>query len=122
MAGFSVLPQRSVSNAQLYRFYKRSRLILYKTKAMPIIDAAKKYVKVTAKKTEENRKTRGAYRSAVKRLETAIAASDTKNIDAYFTLAQKTLDKAVQKNVIKKNTAARKKSRLNKRIVAMKKK
>jgi ribosomal protein S20 len=37
-------------------------------------------------------------------------------------LSQKTLDKAVQKNVIKKNTAARKKSRLNKKVVAAKKK
>lgn len=89
---------------------------------MPIKDAAKKYVKVTAKKTEENRKTRGAYRSAIKNLETAIAANDKKAIDTYFTLSQKTLDKAVQKNVIKKNTAARKKSRLNKKVFAAKKK
>lgn len=89
---------------------------------MPIIDAAKKYVKVTAKKTEANRKTRGAYRNAIKKLEKAIAANDTKGIDTYLKLSQKTLDKAVQKNVIKKNTAARKKSRLNKKVVATKKK
>lgn len=88
---------------------------------MPIKDSAKKYMKVTAKKTEENRKTRGAYRSAIRNLEKAITSGDKKEMDKFFLLSQKTLDKAVQKNVIKKNTAARKKSRLNKMVVAAKK-
>ena len=89
---------------------------------MPIKDSAKKYVKVTSKKTEENRKTRGAYRAAIKNLEKAIHTGNKKEIDTYLTLSQKMLDKAAQKNVIKKNTAARKKSRLNKKVVAAKKK
>ncbi len=88
---------------------------------MPIKDSAKKYVKITAKKTEENRKTRGAYRSAIKNLETAIQKNDQKDIEKFFTLSQKMLDKAVQKKVLKKNTAARTKSRLNKKVVATKK-
>jgi len=88
---------------------------------MPIKDAGKKYIKVTAKNTERNRITRGAYRSAIKNLEKAVADKDTKKIDEYLKLSQKTLDKAVQKNVLKKNTAARKKSRLNKMVVAAKK-
>ncbi len=88
---------------------------------MPIKDSAKKYMKVTAKKTEKNRKVRGAYRSAIKNLEKAIHDGNTKEIDTYLRLSQKTLDKAVQKNVIKKNTAARKKSRLNKMVLAAKK-
>lgn len=88
---------------------------------MPIKDAGKKYMKVTAKNTERNRQVRGAYRSAIKNLEQAVADKDTKKIDEYLKLSQKTLDKAVQKGVIKKNTAARKKSRLNKMVVAAKK-
>ena len=88
---------------------------------MPIKDSAKKYVKITAKKTEENRKTRGAYRSAIKNLEVAIQKNDKKDIDKFFTLSQKMLDKAVQKKVLKKNTASRTKSRLNKKVVATKK-
>lgn len=88
---------------------------------MPIKDSAKKYMKVTAKKTEENRKTRGAYRSAIKNLEKAVHDGDKKGMEKFLLLSQKTLDKAVQKNVIKKNTAARKKSRLNKMVLAAKK-
>ncbi|PID52080.1 MAG: 30S ribosomal protein S20 [Candidatus Moraniibacteriota bacterium] len=88
---------------------------------MPIKDSAKKYMKVTAKKTEENRKTRGAYRAAIRNLEKAVHAGDKKEMEKYLLLSQKTLDKAVQKNVIKKNTAARKKSRLNKMVLATKK-
>ena len=88
---------------------------------MPIKDSAKKYMKVTAKKTEENRKTRGAYRSAIRNLEKAIHAGDKKEMEKHLLLSQKTLDKAVQKNVLKKNTAARKKSRLNKMVLAAKK-
>jgi small subunit ribosomal protein S20 len=88
---------------------------------MPIKDAGKKYMKVTAKNTEKNRKIRGAYRSAIKNLEKAVAANDTKKIDEYLKLSQKTLDKAAQKNVIKKNTASRKKSRLNKMVLKAKK-
>ncbi len=88
---------------------------------MPIKDAGKKYMKVTLKNTEKNRKVRGAYRSAVKNLEKAITDKDTKKIDEYLRLSQKTLDKAVQKNALKKNTASRKKSRLNKMVVAAKK-
>ncbi len=89
---------------------------------MPIKDSAKKYMRVTAKKTAANKKTRGDYRAAVKNLEKAIQANNTKEMDTYFTLSQKMLDKAVQKNVLTKNTAARKKSRLSKRVVAAKKK
>lgn len=78
-------------------------------------------MKVTIKKTEENRKTRGAYRNAIKNLQKAITSGDKKEMDKLFLLTQKMLDKAVQKNVIKKNTAARKKSRLNKLVLAAKK-
>ena len=83
---------------------------------MPIKDSAKKYMKVTDKKTEKNRKIRGAFRSAIKNLMTAVAGKDTKAMDEWLSKSQKTLDKAAQKNVIKKNTCARKKSRLNKLV------
>ena len=79
---------------------------------MPIKDSAKKYIKVTGKKTEENRKTR----SAIKNLMDAVAEKNTKAMDEWLSKSQKTLDKAVQKNALKKNTCARKKSRLNKLV------
>ena len=88
---------------------------------MPIKDSAKKYMRVTARKTIKNRKIRGAYRSAIKNLEKAVANNDTKKIEEFLKLSQKMLDKAAQKGVIKKNTASRKKSRLNKMILKAKK-
>jgi small subunit ribosomal protein S20 len=89
---------------------------------MPIKDSAKKYMKVTAKKTIANRKVRGAYRSAIKSFNKALTDGDMKKVDTLLASAQKALDKAVQKNVIKKNTAARTKSRMNKKVVAAKQK
>ena len=88
---------------------------------MPIKDSAKKYMRVTAKNTQRNRIIRGAYRSAIKNLEKAVANGDTKKIEEFLKLSQKMLDKAAQKNVIKKNTASRKKSRLNKMVLKAKK-
>jgi small subunit ribosomal protein S20 len=89
---------------------------------MPIKKAAKKYMRVTEKKTAKNRKIKGAFRSAIKKTEEAIEKGDTKVAKENFKKAAKALDKASQKNVLHKNTAARKKSRLNKRIKGMEKK
>jgi small subunit ribosomal protein S20 len=83
---------------------------------MPIKKSAKKYMRVTATKTEKNRKIKGAFRSAIKKTLEAIRAGNKDNAQEWFKKAAKALDKAVQKNVIHKNTAARRKSRLNAKI------
>lgn len=86
---------------------------------MPIKKAAKKYVRVTERKTEKNRKLKGAYRSAMKYTREAIAKADNAVATEYLKKSMKALDKAVEKNVMHKNTAARKKSRLNKAVKAL---
>ncbi len=80
---------------------------------MPIKDSAKKYMKVTEKKTALNRKRKLNLRAAVK--EVIELTKEGKKDDARKALvkAQKALDKAVKTGVIKKNTASRKKSRLS---------
>ena len=83
---------------------------------MPIKDSAKKYMRVTAKKTIKNRKVRGIYRSAIKKTREAIASKDAKKAGEWLKKAIKALDKATQKKVLKKNTVARYKSRLNKAV------
>jgi small subunit ribosomal protein S20 len=83
---------------------------------MPIKKAAKKYMRVTEKNTEKNRKIKGQFRSAIKATREAVAKGDKDKAQASFKKAQIALDKAVQKNVIHKNTAARTKSRLNKTV------
>jgi small subunit ribosomal protein S20 len=83
---------------------------------MPIKKAAKKYMRVTAHKTEKNRKIKGQFRSAIKATKEAITKGEGDKAKESFKKAQQALDKAAQKKVIKKNTAARTKSRLNKMV------
>ena len=86
---------------------------------MPIKKSAKKYVRVTERKTEKNRKIKGAFRSAIKSTKEAIAKIDIAKAQESLKKSIKALDKAVEKNVMHKNTAARKKSRLNKIVKAL---
>lgn len=89
---------------------------------MPIKQNAKKYMRVTARKTVKNKIATGLFRSAIKGTREAIAKGDLKTAQTELKKAQKALDKAAEKNIIKKNTAARKKSRLNKLVKSAAKK
>ncbi len=86
---------------------------------MPIKASAKKYMRVTARKTARNNIVKGLFRGAIKKTRAAIAHSDVDEAQKWMKTAQKTLDKAHQKGVIKKNTAARLKSRLNAAVKAL---
>lgn len=80
---------------------------------MPIKNSAKKYMRVTARKTARNKTVKGVFRGAIKKTREAVKAGDTTMAQEELKRAIKSLDKAAEKNIIKKNTAARKKSRLN---------
>lgn len=80
---------------------------------MPIKKSAKKYMRVTAKNTLRNKVVTGVMKSAIKKTREAVAADKIDEAQETLKKAIKALDKAAQKKVIKKNTAARKKSRLN---------
>lgn len=89
---------------------------------MPIKKAAKKYMRVTARKTEKNRKIKGQFRSAIKATRAAVAKGDKDRAQEYLKKAVIALDKAAQKKIIHKNNASRNKSRLNKLVKEMVKK
>lgn len=89
---------------------------------MPIKQNAKKYMRVTARRTVKNKIAIGLFRSAIKKTRESVAKGDIKTAQDELKKAQKALDKAAEKNIIKKNTAARKKSRLNKLVKSMAKK
>lgn len=81
---------------------------------MANIKSAKKRAKTNAKRRMANRQVKSAIRTTAKK---ALAALDPANPNhAHLSEIQKefakTIDSAVQKGVIKKETAARKKSRL----------
>jgi small subunit ribosomal protein S20 len=80
---------------------------------VPIKKSAKKYMRVTDRKTLRNKIVKGTFRNAIKKTKENIAAGSIAEAQELLKAAIKALDKATQKKVIKKNTAARKKSRLN---------
>ena len=87
---------------------------------MPNIKSAIKRVSVIEKKTKRNNMIKSGYRTAVKKCEQAIVDGDIKNAETLFSEATKKLDQACTKGVIVKNTAARKKSNLAKKLNAAK--
>ena len=85
---------------------------------MPNIKSAKKRVKIIEKKTLRNNMIKSGYKSAVKAFEQAIEAGKVDEAKVLFVEATKKIDQACTKGVIVKNTAARKKSNLAKKLNA----
>ncbi|KXS50519.1 30S ribosomal protein S20 [Halanaerobium congolense] len=81
---------------------------------MPIIKSAKKRVKTTEKKTAQNRMWKDRLKNAIKDMEKAVEAGDNEAAAEQLKETKKVIDKAVTRNIIHKNNAARKKSRLTK--------
>ncbi len=86
---------------------------------MPNIKSAIKRVNVIEKKTLRNNMIKSGYKSAVKKFEQAVEAGNKEDATKLFSLATKKVDQACTKGVIVKNTAARKKSNMAKKLNAM---
>ena len=86
---------------------------------MPNIKSAIKRVKTNEKRRALNASQRSALRTVVKIADVAIAGTDVEVAKSALINASKKLDKAVTKGLIHKNAAARKKSRLAKRLNAL---
>ena len=85
---------------------------------MPKIKSAKKRAALGAKHREANKARLSALRTAVKKV-VASPGGDAGDARARLTAAVKELDQAAAAGLIHKNTAARKKSRLAKKINAL---
>ncbi|MBF7082594.1 30S ribosomal protein S20 [Desulfallas sp. Bu1-1] len=81
---------------------------------MPNIKSAAKRVRITRKRTERNRRIKSNLRTAIRRFREAMAGENREEAQMRLRRALITIDKAVTKGVLHKNTAARKKSRLTK--------
>ena len=86
---------------------------------MPNIRSAKKRVLVTETKTMQNKAFKTSYKTACKKFETAVEAGNKDEAAALYAATIKKVDTAATKNIIHKNTAARKKSRYTKMLAAM---
>ena len=84
---------------------------------MPNIKSAKKRVKVTATKTMQNKAINSQLKTETKKANAAIAAGAADK-EAVVRVAIKKIDQAASKGILHKNTAARRKSALAKKLNA----
>ncbi len=82
--------------------------------------SAKKAVRVQARKTAVNKARRSQVKTAIRKVDDAIAAGDKKAAQEAVKAAEPAMMRAVSRGVYHKNTGARKVSRLNKAVKAMK--
>lgn len=68
------------------------------------------------KRRLHNRSLRSELKTRIKSVETAVEAGDVEAAREALQLAQKRIDMAASKGLLKKNTAARRKSRLAKQV------
>lgn len=78
---------------------------------MPIIKSAKKRVRVAARQSADNARTKKSMRTAIKAFQSSLSSG--KKIEESQREAQSAIDTAFKKNVISRNRAARLNSRIN---------
>ena len=80
---------------------------------------AKKRILITARRTAVNRNRVSRIRTFIKKVEAAIETGDQAVANEALKAMQPELARGVARGVVHKNVAARKLSRLNKRVVAL---
>ncbi len=83
---------------------------------MPITTSAKKALRASKRKRVYNQHRKDAVSSVVKKIKKFVSDKNTKEAFTLLSQAYKAIDKAAKTNLITKNAAARKKSRLSKFI------
>ena len=82
--------------------------------------SAKKRVRQNARRRARNRARKDALKDVVKSFTAAITGGDAKKAETELRTVTRRLDKVAAKGTIHKNTAARKRSRLAKRLNVLK--
>ncbi len=82
--------------------------------------SAKKRVRQNAKRNEINRARKSQIKTQIKRFEAALGSGDAKAAAEQYRLVAQKLDKVASTSTMHKKTAARKKSRLAKKLNALK--
>ncbi len=81
--------------------------------------SALKRARQTGRRTVRNRANKSRVRSALRELREALTAGNRENAEQAYRRTVSTLDKAIQKGVLHRNTADRYKSRLSARLAAL---
>ena len=82
--------------------------------------SAIKRTRQTERRTVRNRSNTSRLRTALRDMRAALTAGDKGAAERTYRETSSALDKAIQKGVLHENTAARYKSRLSKRLAALK--
>ncbi|MBO5590339.1 MAG: 30S ribosomal protein S20 [Acidaminococcaceae bacterium] len=85
---------------------------------MPNIKSSIRSVKTDAERRAKNAAEKSAVRTAAKKVEAQVAEGQKAEAEVTLKKASSLLDKAAQSGVISKNAAARKKSKLAKKVNA----
>lgn len=85
---------------------------------MANIKSAIKRARLAEIRTLRNQAVKTSVKTAARKVEAALSAGDNAAMEASYRQAASLIDKAVSKGVLHKNTAARKKARLAKRIAS----
>lgn len=83
---------------------------------MPNIKSAKKRVLISTACNERNKATKSALKTTIKKFDAAVEGGDREQVLLSSRSAVKSIDQAVNKGVLHKNTAARKKSSIAQKI------
>jgi len=86
---------------------------------MPNIKSAKKRVLQTAKRQHKNQARKSAIKTSVKKVLLAIENNDIETVKQLFVEAESKIAAAKNKGVLHRNTAARKISRLAKKVATV---
>ena len=88
-------------------------------KKNPRLASGRKRVRQDVKLNAANTSLRSKYRTAVKNVEKAVAAGDKEKAKDAFAKAQSIVDTVADKGIFHKNKAARDKSRLSVKVIAL---
>ena len=77
---------------------------------MPNIKSAKKRVALSRIANENNKMAKSALKTTIKKVDVAVASGNRAEADVAYKAAVVAVDKAVNKGILHKNNAARKKS------------
>ena len=83
---------------------------------MPNIKSAKKRVLISKVQNERNKAAKSALKTVIKKFEAALESGDKALAEGAYKAAVKAVDQAVNKGILHKNTAARKKSSMTLKI------
>jgi small subunit ribosomal protein S20 len=85
---------------------------------MPNSRQAKKRMRQDSKRRDNNRSKASAMKTAIRRVDEAVAEGDAAAVEVAVKVAYKRIDKASKANVIHDNTAARRKALVTRKATA----